>query len=164
MSTFYMDNYTSALITKPSGRYPKGEMLGKRRNIIDRKTLVDAAGTAGLDVDDVIYGPIIPADSIMVELEAHIDKSLGATGIFKIGHTGYTHSESTGTDLAADDDAFIATLDAGGQAALGVMAAGAAGKFLRFEEESQVIITCIEVMDDTVIDGILTICLEVSCD
>lgn len=159
MTTYYMNNYTGAEITVPEVKYPKGEMTGKKRVLIDRKTLVTAAGTAGLDATDVIYGPKLPADSIVTNVSVHINKSLGATGIFSVGWAA-NHDINGDVVDALDADGFISAVDAGGQAALTSMTAGQPGVFKRFAEETQILITCTEVMDDNVLDGVLTLVVE----
>lgn len=150
-----MDNYTGVYRTTPQSLPAKGEEKGIKKVLVDRFTLTDGAA-AGLDVDDIIYGPILPADVLVLNVKAGIDKSVGATGIFSIGHA----ASSDGTTHAADADAFIVTIDAGGQAAYEECPAGAAGLFGRFTEEVQITATCTEVMDDSVVDAVLTVAVE----
>ena len=144
-----MDNYTKAEITKPSGKYPKGEMKGRRKVIVDRFTLVDTAGTAGLNVNDQIFGMKVPTDSLILNVKAHINKSLGATGIFEIGKS-------------SNADAYIGSIDGGGQAAFTEMndVATEPGIYERITDETQIIVNCTEVMDDSVLDAVLTIEVE----
>jgi len=159
MTTYYMDNHTGAERTVPETKFPKGEQTGKVRTVIDRITLVDAAGTAGLDSGDVVYGPKIPADSIVVGVSVSTNKSFGATGTYTVGWLGNTDANGDEVD-AADADGFMTTQDGGGQAVLGTLTAGQPGVFKRFAEETQLSVTFTAVMDDNVLDAVLTIVVQ----
>ena len=140
MSDFNGVNYT--LTTNvPSEKVEKGEIAGRKRLV--REVLLLATATA---VGDKIYGPSIPAGSIVTDAKIVIDKSLGATGIFMLGN-------------ASDDNAYILAADAGGQAVLQRAVAGCAGIHVRTTAATQLICECTEIMDGTVLDG--TIYMEV---
>jgi hypothetical protein len=147
-TVYYGDNYTSQYITKPSLKIQKGEVAGRKRLLYDKDTLA-----AALQVGDTIEIGHIPANSIVTDAKVFISKSLGATGIFDLGY------KANGVD-AADSDAFVKSADAGGQAALQRMTYQSAGAFKRFTAETQVVLICTEVMDGTVLDGILHIEVE----
>lgn len=159
MATFNADNYAASRVTKPSTKYSTGEQGGKIRTLVDRKTLVDAAGTAGLDSGDEITMGYLEDGSKVLDAYVRINKSLGATGIFDLGHRAYTDGD--GNTVSEDQDAFVKSADGGGQAA--VQRAGAdnanAGLGKRFSIQNggqvQVFAKCTEVMDDTVLDAVL---------
>lgn len=153
MATQNADNYQAGYFDKPSEKYPKGELNGKRKVTLDSKVLVDAAGTAGLKTGDrVLLGPI-PASSKFLNAKAHINKSLGVTGIFDLGYL------ANGVD-AEDTDAFVKGVDGGGQAALKETAFGDAGLYKRFSKETFLVLICTEDMDDSVLDAVVTIEVE----
>lgn len=141
MASYNGVNYQKAFVDKPSEKIEKGEFAGKRRVVIERKTL-----NVALAVNDEVLGPYIPADSVVLGAKVFINKSLGATGIFNLGYKG------NGVD-AADLDAFVIGADAGGQAALARESAASAGLFKRFTKDTQLVLVCTEVMDGTVLDG-----------
>ena len=141
MATKYGDNYTKQYITRPSEKIEKGEIAGRKRLVFEVETLDYAAA-----VNDVILGPYLPANSLVTAAKIKIDKSLGATGIFDLGH-GASDSD------VADSDAFVTGADGGGQAALASEAAANVGIFKRFAEKVQLQLICTEVMDGAVLDG-----------
>ena len=150
MATFYADNYKAGYQDKPSSKYPKGEFNGKRKVQIDRFTLVNAAGTAGLKTGDrLLLGPL-PASSLFLNAKVHLDKSLGATGIFNLGYL------ANGVD-AEDTDAFVTGADGGGQSALAETDKDSAGLYKRFSKETFLVLICTEDMDDAVLDAVVTI-------
>lgn len=150
MANYNGENYAKVFATKPAEKISKGEYAGKKRIVIERRVL-DVA----LQVNDQILCPFIPADSIVTGAKVHINKSLGATGIFSLGFL------ANGVD-AADLDAFAVAIDAGGQAVLTKSIATSAGLYKRFTKDTQIVLVCTEVMDGTVLDGIVTIELEYS--
>lgn len=145
------DNYAMQWVDKPSEKLPKGEVSGKLRAVLDRKTLVDAAGTAALNVGDTVKGPYVPASCLVVDAKLSTNKSLGATGKFDLG---YLASD----DDVADPNAFVSDCDGGGQAGFARMAAAQAGAGLykRTTKKLQMVAICTEVMDDSVLDAVLT--------
>lgn len=155
MATFYGDNVNGSRQTTPHDKYPPGEKGGMARLLIDKKTLVDAAGTAGLDANDEILLGYLPKGAKVVWAVAKIDKSLGATGIFSLGFKAT--KDEDGNTLAEDADAFIDSIDGGGQAVMATPQAGAAGVFRRFGAETRVFLKCTEVMDDSVLDAVIDV-------
>ena len=141
------DNYEKQYITKPSEKIEKGEVAGRKRLLLEHKIL-----TSALAVNDEILCLSIPASSIVVDAKVFIEKSLGATGIFSVGH------KANAVD-AADATAFVDGADAGGQAVLKRAGAANAGIMKRFSKETQVFVTCTEIMDGSVLDA--TIYVEV---
>ena len=141
MATKYGDNYTKQYITRPSEKVEKGELAGRKRLVFEVYTLGYAAQVA-----DEILGPFLPANSLVLDAKVKIDKSLGATGIFSLGHA------ASDTD-AADSDAFVTAADGGGQAALEKAGAANVGIFKRYAEKVQLKLVCTEVMDGAVLDG-----------
>lgn len=141
-------NYAKQFVTKPSEKIEKGEQAGKKRVLIERFVLNYA-----VQVGDTILGPKLPAYAIVTGAKLHINKSLGVTGIFKAGHL------ANGID-AADSGAFVASADAGGQAALGKESAGLSGLNKTFQAETQLVIECTEVMDGSVLDGQIELVVE----
>ncbi len=75
------DNYQLAYVNKPAEKVQMGQVAGKKRLVIDFKTLDYA-----YQVADEILGLNIPANSIVTAAKIKISKSLGATGIFSLGH------------------------------------------------------------------------------
>lgn len=144
MATYNGDNYQKGFVTKPSEKIEKGEYTGKSRVMIERKTL-----SVALQVNDEVLGPLIPADSIILDAKVKIDKSLGATGIFNLGY------KANGVD-AADLDGFVVGADAGGQAVLKRADVSSAAIFKRFTKDTQLVLVCSEVMDGSVLDAVVT--------
>lgn len=153
MTTYYAENYTASRITSPSSKYPPGENGGVVRVLIDVDILNDGNG-AGLNANDEIIVGYLPKDAKVIDARVSINKSLGATGIFSLGHKASSEIvDGAAADLAEDPDAFIDAIDGGGQAAFARPHAGAAGMGLRFAEDTQVFLKCTEVMDDSVTDA-----------
>ena len=148
MAIYNADNYTLARVNKPAEKVEMGQIAGKKRLLIDFKTL-DAA----LAVNDEILGMFIPKDSIVTGAKVKISKSLGTTGIFSLGF------KANGVD-AVDANAFVLAADGGGTAALQYAEAGAVGIHKKFSAETQVFLTCTEVMDGTVLDGVISLEIE----
>jgi hypothetical protein len=135
LDTVYGVNYTKAFVNVPSRPVEQGESGGKVKCLFDSYTL--PAGV--IDVGDVVKlgGLKLPQGARVVDATIAC-ASLGTTGILKLGY------EANGVDVA-DDDAFIASADAGGQAVFAKPAAGAAGMFKRFTAETQVVLGCSEI-------------------
>ncbi len=148
MATFNGENYEKGYVNKPSEKIEKGELAGRKRLVFDKLTLSSA-----LAVNDEILLPFIPASSIVTDAKIKIDKSLGATGIFELGH------KANGVD-AEDSDAFVVAADGGGQAALKRANELNAGIFKRFSKETQLFLKCTEVMDGSVLDAVISVEVE----
>jgi len=148
MTVKYGTNYTLARITKPAEKVEMGQIAGKKRLLIDFY-VADYA----VQVGDEVLGLYIPKDSIVTGAKVKISKSLGATGIFSLGH-------KANDDDAEDPDAFVIAANGGGQAALHYAEAGTVGIFKKFEHETQVFLTCTEVTDGNVLDGIISFEIE----
>lgn len=148
MASFNGDNYQKAYVDKPAEKVEMGQVAGKKRLVIDFKTLSVAQA-----VNDETLGLNIPANSIVTGAKVKISKSLGATGIFSLGH------KANSVD-AEDANAFVLAADGGGQAALQYAEAAAVGIHKKFAEDTQIFLTCTEVMDGTVLDGIISFEIE----
>jgi len=141
MATYNGVNYAKSYVTRPSEKIEKGEIAGRKRLVFEVKLLDFAAQVA-----DEILGPFLPANSLVTNATVKISKSLGATGIFSLGHS------ASGVD-AADADAFVTAADGGGQAAFEKAIATNVGIYKRYAEKVQLKLTCTEVMDGAVLDG-----------
>ena len=141
MTIKFGDNYTKQYLNRPSEKIEKGEVAGRKRLVFEVETLDFA-----WQVADTLEGPFLPANSLVLDAKIKIDKSLGATGIFDLGH------KASSVD-ALDANAFVSDADGGGQAALQKAAAANVGIFKRFAEKVQLLVTCTEVMDGAVVDG-----------
>lgn len=128
-------NYTKAFESNPVQIVDQGMTGGKVKCIMDSYTLPSAV----IDVGDVVKigAGLLPAGARVVDATIAC-ASLGDTGILKLGY------EANGVD-AADDDAFIASADAGGQAVLAKPAAGAAGIFKKLGAATQIVLGCSEI-------------------
>ena len=147
-SIYNADNYTLARVNKPAEKVEMGQIAGKKRLVIDFHTLA-VQGVVG----DEILGMFIPANSIVTGAKVKIDKSLGATGIYSLGH-------KANADDAEDPNAFVLAADGGGQAALQYAEAGAVGIHKKFAHDTQIFLSCTEVTDGTVLDGIISFEIE----
>lgn len=148
MAQYNGENYEKQFVTKPSEKIEKGEVAGRKRLLLEKRVL-DVA----LQVNDEILCGFIPADSMVVDAKVFIPKSLGATGIFSLGH-------KANAEESADASAFVSGADAGGQAVLQRAGAANAGLYKRFDNEAQVFLTCTEVMDGSVLDATIYIEIE----
>lgn len=138
----------------PSEKIPPGESAGRVRVLRDSFVLTDGA-SAGLNVNDEILFSKLPKNARVLDATLKIDKSLGVTGIFTLGFKASLDED--GAALAEDDNAFILSADGGGQAVHAKPAAGAAGIDRKFgAQETQVFAKCTEVMDDSVVDAVMT--------
>lgn len=135
LGTVYAANYTKAFLSTPVQMVEQGVSGGKVKCLYDSYTLP----TAVIDVGDVVkLGALkLPKGAKVVDATIAC-ASLGTTGILKLGY------EANGVD-SADDDAFIASADAGGQAIMAKPAAGAAGIFKTLGAETQVVLGCSEI-------------------
>lgn len=151
MATKNMDNYKASFVDKPSEKYPKGEVAGRLRLLRDQFTLEGDENSG----DELLAG-FIPANSIIVDGWMAVDKSLGATGIFTLGHLAT--EDQDGGAIAKDADAIVGSVDGGGQAAFTRADNGAIlGK--RLGAETQVYAACTEDLDGAVTDAILDFCV-----
>lgn len=149
MATFNGDNYKKQYIDKPSEKIEKGESAGRKRIQFD-KYLLDSA----LAVNDEILVGFLPPNSLVTDAKIKIDKSLGATGIFELGHKANASGD------AEDSDAFVSNADAGGQSVLQRSSNANVGIHKRFGSETALFVTCTEVMDGAVLDGIISVEIE----
>lgn len=118
-----------------------GEINGRVKVLVERYEFPAAVFAAG----DRIQGPKLPADVRV--LDAYVSApSLGATGIFTLGHEATTDND--GNAIAEDANAFVDNADFGGAAAL--VRAGVAGKEasigerLGLNQETQTFLECTE--------------------
>jgi hypothetical protein len=134
MTTYYGDNYTKAFVDKPSTQISSGDAGGRKRHIFDSKLL----DVAVLNTEKIYIGKL-PKGARVTNAFVRIDKSLGATGIFDLGH-----GASASGAISANSDAFVVAADAGGQAVLKGPTLTEIGIGVRFDEEVDVYLTCTE--------------------
>lgn len=135
LGTVYGANYTKAFNSNPPVMVAQGESGAKVKCLQDSYTLP----TAVIDVGDVVKLGALKLPKGAKVVDAIIAcASLGTTGILKLGY------EANGVD-AADDDAFISSADAGGQAVMQHPNAGCAGIFKTLGAETQVVLGCSEI-------------------
>ena len=147
MAQLYTDNFQKQWVDKPAQPFNKGEVAGRERILAGRITL--PAATA---VNDLINIGYIPANSIITDAYIFIPKSLGATGIFELGH-GASPNEADGSALAADSNGLVSAADAGGQAVLKRADLNSVSLGKRLGSETIIQAKCTEVMDGTVADA-----------
>ena len=136
MATVYGVNYTSAYVTNPSEKIPANQHSGKSRWAYDK--YVFAANV--MAVNDLIYLMKLPKGAKIINAIVKAP-SLGTTGIFDLGIL------TNGVE-AADQDFFVASADAGGQAVQKTAYASlAAGVFVQLSAETQVLLKCTEATD-----------------
>ena len=136
MATVYGVNATKKYINNPSEKIPAREETGKGRWIYDKYVFPanvfavnDLISLMKLPKGAKILGAIVKAPS------------LGTTGIFDLGIL------ANGVD-AADQDFFVASADAGGQAVQkNNLSSLAAGTFVELGAETQVLLKCTEATD-----------------
>lgn len=89
---------------------------------------IQAVLSANLAVNDEIEGLKLPENAKIVDATLRVSGTTGTTGIFSMGLKAgkvYDEDEDSGdADFSKDADALVNGVDAGGQAALGRMAAG----------------------------------------
>lgn len=143
MATYYGDNYNSLYVEVPSQMADVGEVAGKVRVLYDEHACeANVIATS----DTILMGSKLPKGARVLNAKLAAP-SLGTTGIMKLGFL------ANGVD-AADDDAFIASADAGGQAVLASMPAGSAGLGKKFEAETELSIAFSEATDSALGDVI----------
>lgn len=107
-----MPNYNgeNLTLTDAGKKLNGGEVNGRVKTLTERFTF-----TAEMAVGEKIYGPSLPADVRV--LDAYVKApSLGATGIFTLGHVATEDRE--GNVIAEDPNAFVDAADFGGAAAM----------------------------------------------
>lgn len=163
MTAYYGDNYTGAYRTVPQAQMPKGEQAGKVCVLKDKITLTAALTAVAPDTIDCGF---IPVGATILGAKMFCNKSLGATGIFDLGLRAFTDMD--GNTVSEDADSLVKSLDLGGQAALASESLTSLALFKKVGQSStypngaQVFVTCTELMDGTVIDGVLHIEVEYS--
>ncbi len=155
MTSYEGDNYAGAYSTEPLQKYPPGELGGEVKAMFERFTLVAADGTGAIAQNDTIKVGKLPKNSFVVDAMLRINKSLGATGQFILGHGASTDED--GNTINADTDGFCPACDAGGQAALSRSDSTSLSLGKRFGEEEDIIVTCSEATDASVDDGVLEV-------
>jgi len=121
------------LENNPANMIDTGEYSGKVRSLYDSYVFPANAFSAS----DNIVLQSLPKGARVVDAIVKAP-SLGTTGIFSLGYF------ANGVD-SEDLDAFVVSADAGGQAVLAKMPAGAAGAFKKFEAETSLVLDCTEV-------------------
>lgn len=130
MATVYGVNYTKKNITNPAEKVNAKEESGKVRVAYD--SYVFAANVVS---GATIKLMTLPKGAKVVDCKVKCP-SLGTTGIFSLGY------EANGVDVADLDGFLVATsIDAGGQAVLGVPTLASAAIFKEFSVETQVVLT-----------------------
>lgn len=138
MATLSGDNYALE-VASPQAKIENGGVFGKVYNLRESYTI-----EAALDVNDDILGPKLPKGAVVIDAKLHIDATLGTGGILTLGH----EAGDDGVE-SEDEDAFVPATDAGGQAALGRMAASSAGLYKQFAEAVRVKAVCTEASSAT---------------
>lgn len=136
MAEFNGSNYKKIFVDVPSSQLNVGEFSGKVRCLSESFICEQNVYAIG---DLINVGAKLPKGAKVIEAML-ISPSLGTTGIMKLGFL------ANGID-AADDDAFIASADAGGQAVKALMPAGAAALGKKFEADTQAQIKFSEASD-----------------
>lgn len=112
-----MDNYSA--FADDNGKADPHNINARVKCLYDEFTL-----TAELAVNDELLMHKLPEGARIIDAYIHSDQ-LGTTGILDLGLKAYTDKD--GNTVSEDSDALVASADAGGQAVLAKMAAGAAG-------------------------------------
>lgn len=136
MAEFNGSNYSKIFINVPSNQISEGELSGKVRVLQDSFICGQNVYAIG---DLINMGAKLPKGAKVIEA-ALVCPSLGTTGIMKLGFI------ANGVD-SADDDAFIASADAGGQAVKALMPAGAAALGKKFDADTGIQIKFSEASD-----------------
>lgn len=146
MATVYGKNYTKGYKdpTNNSAKMEKGSYNGHVKTLYDEYTFPANAFAA----NDIIKVGKLPAGARVIGASVK-SPSLGTTGIFDLGN-----AVSADASVAADQDAFVAQADAGGQAVLAVGAG--AGILKKYEVEVDVELKCTEVT--TAASGLIIQC------
>jgi hypothetical protein len=147
------NNYTGAYVTVPSVKYPPGEFAGGKKVLIERYTLSSIQA-----VNDTLAVGKLPPGSFITGAKVFINKSLGATGIFDLGHLA--SQDESGNVIAANVDGLVKSADAGGQAVLAGPTLVSDALYKRFGLETELQLICTEVMDGSVLDAVLVVEVE----
>ena len=113
MATLYGKN-ASKVIASPKAKIENGEVFGSVHYLREEYDLDDLGVV--LAIGDTIDGPTLPKGARVLDAAIKISASLGTGGIIDFGHLVSDDAVET-----ADQDAFVAQADAGGQAVLGKM-------------------------------------------
>jgi hypothetical protein len=146
MATLYTDHYSKAYVSDPSEAVDPGQVTGNVRVLYAEYTPVaNVIGTA-----DVIKLFKLPKGARVINAAVKAP-SLGTTGIMTLGHAA-----SVDAVESAASAAFIpaASLDAGGQAVLGLPTAASTGIAKKFAAEVDVQIAFTEATDAALGDTI----------
>lgn len=133
MAVLSGDNYALESAS-PQSKIENGAVFGKIHNLRESYTI-----SAALADGDLIYGPMLPKGAVVIDAKLHVNATLGTGGILDLGHLAGDNG-----DESEDLNAFVSGVDAGGQAALGRMAAGAAGFHKKFAEAVRIVADCTE--------------------
>lgn len=130
-------NSTNLSLIEAGSKLDGGEVNGRVKVITDRFTF-----TAEMAVGEKVFGPSLPADARVIDAYVKAP-SLGATGIFTLGHVAT--EDIDGNVVAEDANAFVDAADFGGAAAM-TRASIEAGIGLRFgrKSETQLFLECSE--------------------
>lgn len=158
MSILHAENFKGQYIDRPSQKTKKGETAGRRRSLVDRITV-----PADIALDDEILVGVLPANCTVLDAKIFINKSLGADGIFEMGHRASTLEES-GDTLAENSNGFVSAADAGGQAVLKRADQTNTAIGVRLGSETEVFVKCTEKPDESVDDAVLFIDIEYVSD
>lgn len=132
------DNYALESAS-PQAKIESGAVAGKVMNLRESYTI-----SAALADGDLIYGPLLPKGAVVIDAKLDIDATLGTGGILDLGHLA-----GDGGLESEDLNAFVSGVDAGGAAALGRMAAAAAGYNKKFSEAVRIVADCTEASSAT---------------
>jgi len=116
----------------PSKKIEKGEFGGKVRSLFDSYVFPGAVFAANDEINLIT----LPKGARVVDAKI-VSPSLGATGIFTLGHRANLED-------AEDDNALVISADAGGQAVSASMAAASVANLKKFESETQLYLKCSE--------------------
>jgi len=141
-----MVNYAK-VIAVPTVKIPAGEHNGKPLVMLDSYTMPAAT----LDINDVLYGQVIPKGAKIIKCELSTSKALGNTGILSVG----LHPVGGTIDPAS----LIAATDCHAAAQRLNMSVGVAYPTLTVE--SNIVIKCTEAA--TVTDAVIEVFVEYVC-
>jgi hypothetical protein len=137
-----MVNYAK-FIAVPTEKIPAGEHNAYPRVLLDKYTMA-----ATLDINDVLYGQIIPAGAKITKVELSTSKALGTTGILSVG------LHPVGGTIAPAS--LIAATDCHAAAQRLNMSAGVA--YPELTVDSNIVIKCTEA--STATDAVIEILVE----
>lgn len=139
MATINGANYKAQYVTKPESKYPKGELAGRKRVLVER--FVNAQQDDGTVVEsgDVLVCGILPPNSMITDAKVYINDTMGS-GAFKLGHAATT-AEADGSTINANDDGIIASVSAAGDAVLARPTKASDALYVRFGSETTINLT-----------------------